>query len=357
MSATADLLTIARALMSVEPEAAVDASLATDAKVKLLAPSAMRVLEDTLRKGSVHMLARLGGAANVVRPDTGNSRPARVYDIRRPPALAFGKYTFQLLRWLARTPLGQNAVAPFDVKPQTLGDELVGYLALRLVAGKRFETTVAMQPGIAGNLAWLGFARAIARNGSDAPSPDFDAFLASPDARLVVECLAGDLALQWAKTAGWGPREILELDVASRIGVRERWVLDAFVDAAVKIDRWDLATFLVEAARLIVPPGARPDAVAGRIAPPVRPGGTLRARTEARQRSGALFQVLPRLARRYEELALVRFIDDGYDVAQATLSSWSPFGREGFARGAAVVTELKSIDAFPATANEISERG
>lgn len=348
MSGTADLLTIARALVSVEPEAAVDASLATDAKVKLLAPSAMRVLEDTLRKGSVHLLARLGGAANIVRPDTGNTKPARAYDVRAAPALSFGTYTFQLIRWLARTPLGQNAVTPFAVMPETVGDELMAYLALRLVAGKRFETTVAVQPGIAGALAWLGFARAIARNVTDAPGPDFDVLLASADGRLVVECLAGDLAQHWAKTAGWGPREMLELDVASRIGARERTVLDSFLDAAARVDRWDLATFLVEAARAIVPPGARPDAVAARMAPPVRPGGTLRARTEARQRSGALFQVLPRLARHYEELALVRFIDDGYDVAQATLSSWSPLGREGFARGAAVVTELKSIDAFTA---------
>lgn len=340
-----DLLTIARALVSAEPETAVDASLAIDAKVKLLSPRAMAVLEDTLAKGTVHMLARLGGARAIIRPDGGNTKPTRAYDVRPTPKLRFSKYTYELLRWLTRTPLGQTSVTPFDAKPQTVGDEVVAYLAMRLVSGRRFEPTLASQSGIGCSLAWLGFARPLARAGVESV-PNFPALLSTAEGKLVVECIADDLARRWASTAGWGPKDLLDLDVAARVGVRERATLDAFIDAASKIERWDLATFIVEAARQVLPPGARADAIAQRAAPPVKAGGTLRARTEARQRAGALFQVLPRLQNRYEELALVRFIDDGYDVAQATLSSWSPFGREGFTRGAAVVGELSSLAAF-----------
>jgi hypothetical protein len=291
------------------------------------------------------MLARLGGARAVIRPDGGNAKPTRAYDVRPVPHLAFGKYTYELLRWLARTPLGQPAVTPFDSTPKTIGDELVAYLAMRLVAGRRFEPTVAAQPGLAGSLVWLGFARSLARAGVGA-APNFDALLASSEGKLVVECLADDLARRWASTTAWGPKDLLELDVAARIGVRERATLDAFIDAAARCERWDLATFVIDAARRVLPAGVKPELVAERAAPPVKTGGTLRARTEARQRAGALFHVLPRLSRRYEDLALVRFIDDGYDVAQATLSSWSPFGREGFLRGAAVASELTSLDAF-----------
>lgn len=340
-----DLLTIARALVSPEPELAVDALLASDAKVKLLGPRAMAVLEDTLAKGAVHMLARLGGARAVIRPDGGSTKPARAYDVRPVPRLAFGRYTFELIRWLTRTPLGQVAVKPFDLTPKTIGDQLVAYLALRLVAGRRFELTVAAQPGVACALPWLGFARSLARY-NDAPAPSFDALLASAEGKLVVECLADDLARRWTASTAWSPKDLLDLDVAARIGARERAVLDAFLDAAARAERWDLTTFLVEAARHVLPPGARPDLVAERAAPPVKAGGSLRARAEARQRAGALFHVLARLSRRYEDWALVRFVDDGYDVAQATLSSWSPFGREGFTRGAAVVGALTSLDAF-----------
>jgi hypothetical protein len=346
MSGETDLLTIARALVSAEPEAAVDASLAAEARVKLLRPRAMEVLEDTLAKGAVFALARLGGARAIIRPDGGSAKPARVYDVRPVPHLAFGRYTFELLRWLTRTPLGLSTVRPFVLMPETIGDELVGYLALRLVAGRRFEATVAAQPGLTGALAWLGFARPIARYCMEPATPAFDALLASAEGRLVVECLAGDLAQRWAASIGWRGKDLLELEVAARIGMRERTTLDMFIDAAAKADRWDLATFLVEAARLALPPGVRPELIAQRASPPVRPGGTLRARTEARQRAGALFHVLPRIARHYEDLSLVRFIDDGYDVAQATLSSWSPLGREGFARGAAVAGELASLAPF-----------
>lgn len=345
MSGEVDLLTIARAIVSAEPDVAVDASLAIDAKVKLLGPRAMAALEDTLAKGTVHMLARLGGGRAVVRPDAGNPKPTRAYDVRPVPKLAFGRYTFELLRWLTRTPLGQFAVKPFDTMPETIGDELIAYLAMRLVAGRRFEPTIAAQPGIAGSLVWLGFARSLARYNEAAP-PSFDALLSTADGRLVVECLADDLARRWAATSAWGPKDLLELDLAARVGVRERATLDGLIDAAAKSERWDLATFIVEAARHVLPPGVRPEIVAQRAAPPVKSGGSLRARTEARQRAGALFQVLPRLSRRYEEWALIRFVDDGYDVAQASLSSWSPFGREGFSRGAAVVSELTSLDAF-----------
>ena len=163
MSGEVDLLTIARAIVSAEPDVAVDASLAIDAKVKLLGPRAMAVLEDTLAKGPVHMLARLGGGRAVVRPDAGNPKPTRAYDVRPVPKLAFGRYTFELLRWLTRTPLGQFAVKPFDTMPETIGDELIAYLAMRLVAGRRFEQTIAAQPGIPGSLGWLGFARSLRR--------------------------------------------------------------------------------------------------------------------------------------------------------------------------------------------------
>lgn len=345
MSGEIELLTIARALVSAEPEAAVDAALAMDTKVKHLGPRAMAVLEDTLAKGSVLMLARLGGARAIIRPDGGNARPARAYDVRSVPRLAFGRYSFELLRWLTRTPLGQVSVAPFELVARTIGDELIGYLAMRLVAGRRFEPTVAAQPGLGSSLVWLGFARSLARAGA-ASTPSFEALLASAEGKLVVECLADDLARRWARGASWGPHELLEPELAARIGLRERATLDAFLDAVASCDRWDLATFVLEAAQQALPEGVRPDVVSQRAAPPVRSGGTLRARTEARQRAGALFHVLPRLSRRYEDLALVRFIDDGYDVAQATLSSWSAFGREGFHRGAAVASELTSLDGF-----------
>lgn len=133
-----------------------------------------------------------------------------------------------------------------------------------------------------------------------------------------------------------------EFDLAARVGV----TLDGLIDAAAKSERWDLATFIVEAARHVLPPGvppssspsARAPGEVGRFASCSHRGSTARRRPLSGAAAG--------LSRRYEDWALIRFVDDGYDVAQASLSSWSPFGREGFSRGAAVVSELTSLDAF-----------
>lgn len=341
-----DLLAIARALMSPAPDAFVDASLAAGVEVNTISRGAMDVLEDTLAKGAVRMLARLGGAKSTVRADTGSITPQRVTDVRKPPAIHFSRYSFELIRWLTRTPLGAPAAVPFTKVPETNGDQLVAYCTLRLVAGRRFESTVSANPGLAGPLAALGFARALGRYGQDAVMPDFHTYLAAPENRIIVECLAGDLARLWLGSVSWRPNDLLELEVATRIGLRERATIDAFVDACAKIERWDLISFLVDAAFRAMPPSARPETIAQRATAPVRSGGTLRARTEARQRSGALFHSIARIGRKYEELALVRFIDDGYDVAQALLTAWSQLGREGFARAAAVSSELTSLTPF-----------
>jgi hypothetical protein len=345
-----DLLAIARAMVSPEPDASVDASLAAEVKIEKLSPAAMAVLEDTLAKGTVRMLARLGGARAVVRADTGNAKPSRAFDVRPVPVLAFSKYTYELLRWLTKTPLGLGGAPTFGKAPATIGDELCAYFTFRLVVGRRFEPVVAAN--VYGTLAGLGFPRSYARWGTDPRVPDFASFLSTAEARLAVECLRDDLASRWLASTTWSAKELLDLDVASRVGSHERQTLDAFLDVCAKKERWDLASFLVDAALAALPPGVRIDSAAARAQAPVRSGGTLRARTEARKGAGALYHVLPRLARQYEEQSLVRFIDDGYDVAQALLTSWAPLGREGFARASAVVSELSSIAAFVPAAAE-----
>ena len=342
----AEVLAVARALVTPDSYSSVAATLASALTVTTLGPTAMHVLTDTLSKGVVKTLARLGGARPRIRPDTGSVKPARVFEARPAPRIAFGPYTFELLRWLANTPLGaRDSAARFDATPGTLGDELCAYLALRVVEGERLERAVASSPGLRTPLTWLGFARMLARHGdARAVVPPIHPLLATEDSRIVVECLAGDLARRWTASAVWDESDVLQAEHAVRIGLVERSVLDYFLEAVEKIGRWDLATFVIDAASRVLPPGAKPRDVAARAAPRVRAEGTLRARTEARQRAGALFHALGRLGKKRDELALTHFIDEGYDVAQATLSSWEMFGREGFTRAENVLSALASLD-------------
>lgn len=342
----AELLVVARALVTPGGYASVAATLAGAHDVgKKISPSAMSVLEGTLAKGVVKALARLGGARPRVRPDLGSSKPARVFEVRPAPELAFGPYSFELLRWLTNTPLAMRSPAPFVATPRTLGDEICAYLALALVDGQRLEAAVASASGVATPLTWLGFARSLGRHAPSggASAPSFDRLLGSEEGRTVVECMSGDLARRWAASLAWDPSDVLDAGLAVRIVDGERLVLDGFLDAVGRLGRWDLATFIVDAASAVLPPGVVPMEIAARATPRVRGDGTLRARTEARQRAGALLHALGRVGRKRDELAVVRFIDDGYDVAQATLASWEKLGRDAFTRAEQVLAALRSL--------------
>ena len=68
----------------------------------------------------------------------------------------------------------------------------------------------------------------------------------------------------------------------------------------------------------------------------------------------ALLRVVATLDVDREQLAHVRFFDEGYELAQATLAAWDVLGKDGFARVREVVRELDAIDAG-ATRREESE--
>lgn len=341
----AEMLAVARALVT-PAYASIEATLGSQLPLTTMGPSAMGVLQSTLAKGIVKMLARFGGARPRIRPSSGVAKPTRVFEVRGTPQIAFSPYTFELLRWLTVTPLHAKDCARFEATPRTLGDELCAYLTLRLVEGRRLERVVASSPGLRTALTWLGFVRPLARYGGEgADAPSLETLLTTEDGRIILECLAGDLARRWTMSIRWDEDDVLDPEQAVRIGTFERGVLQEFLDEVEKAGRWDLATFLIEAAARALPRGASPREVAARAAPRVRTEGTLRARTEARRRAGALFHALGRLGKKREELALVRFIDDDYETAQATLSSWEMLGRDGFTRAEGVVSALDSLEA------------
>ncbi len=341
-----ELIAVARAVMGQGSFASIEPTLASAVTIERLGPSAMGILEDTLAKGVVKMLARLGGAEPRLRPGASASA-ARVFEVRGAPVLAFGPYTFELLRWLTASALDDPSTTELDAIPRTLGDHVVAYLALRLVVDTRLERVVARQPALRrSSLAWLGHAGALARKEHAGEPPAIAELLALDDARTVVECLAGDLAQRWIRASRVSTDSgQLAIPDALRIGAAQQRTLTDFLDALERLGRWDLATFLVDAGTRLLKPGTTTSDVAARALAPVSNTGLLRERTEVRRRSGAVFHALGRIGARREQLSLVRFFEDGYDEAQLLLGSWEPLGREGFARAADVVRTLAALDA------------
>jgi hypothetical protein len=341
----AEMLAVARALVTPDSYASIEATLGSQLTVNKVGPSGMRVLEDTLAKGVVKTLARLGGARPRIRPGGDGNKPVRVFEVRGTPKLSFSPYTFELLRWLTNTPLHAKDSAKLTTNPRTLGDEVIAYLTLRLVEGRRLERVVASSPGVRSSFTWLGFVRPLARHSSDSlEPPTIEKAFSTEDRKIVLECLAGDLTRRWLTTIVWDEHDILDPDQAMKIGTFERAILTSYLDTVEKTNRWDLATFIVEAGTRALPKGAAPKDIAGRVSPRVRAEGTLRARTEARRRAGALFQALGRLAKKRDELALVRFMDDDYEIAQKLLSAWEMLPREAFTRAEGVLTALDALE-------------
>lgn len=341
-----DVIAVARALFGQGTYLAIEPTLAGKTRVEKLGPTAMALLQSTLAKGTVKVLARLGGAQPRLRPGTaGAAKPMRTFDVRPTPVMTFGPYSFELLRWLASVALDDASAPDLEAVPRTIGDELLAYLTLRLVEGQRLERRIATQVGMrASPLVWLGHARALARHEAEG-APSFDALLASEEGRLVVECLAGDLTRRWKDTAHWSGDNVLDASHALRIATAERATLESFLDAIETINRWDLGTFVVDTGARLLARGIRIDDVAARAAPPIRAEGPLRARSEARRRSGAVFHSLVRIGARREYLSLVRFFEDGYDDAQSLLMAWEVLGRDGFTRAGDVICALDALDA------------
>jgi len=356
-----DAIAVARALFGQGTYLAIEPTLAAKIPLEKLGPSAMAVLQNTLAKGAVKILARLGGATPRLRPGMpAGGKPVRAFEVRPTPVIAFGSYSFELMRWLTRVPLDDGSAPELAGVPKTIGDQLLVYLTLRLVEGQRLERRIATQVGMrASPLAWLGHARVLARHekaGSpESPPPAFGALLASTEGRLIVECLAGDLARRWIDKSQWSAEEVLDPPHALRLANAERRTLEAFMDAVERADRWDLGTFLVDAGGRLLGRGHKIDDVAARAAPPVRAEGPLRTRTEARRRSGAVYQALVRIGARREHLALVRFFEDGYDDAQSLLMAWEGLGRDGFLRAAEVIRALDALEAPVETATKVED--
>jgi hypothetical protein len=116
--------------------------------------------------------------------------------------------------------------------------------------------------------------------------------------------------------------------------------LDAWLDAIDAAGQRPLAGFLVDAAVewLRIPRGGE------ELVRSLSSDTSLRELSLARRRAGAFLRTLRRLRTWDREHREVRFIDDGYEVAQDLVSDWERLGNAGFD---AAQAQVASLDALP----------
>ncbi|NMO17220.1 hypothetical protein HPC49_13110 [Pyxidicoccus fallax] len=341
------LLTLARAIVGLGQYASVEDLLRDRHTVPdRLSPGAMRVLQDTLAKGSVLALARCGGWKQRRYLDGGQERSGRLWQRHAPPALHFSPRTFLTLRWMLEQPLVKHGCMPLPAEgTPTAADELFLYLCCRLVAGTPCAQAVGEQALFRGSaLCWLGFPDLLGAKPPALSAANFTPLLA--DGGWLLEALREDLARRWRQLEE-SKRFILEPAALVALGTAQEAVLSLLLDAVDAAGRRDLAGFLLAAGRpLLEQPAAH--WVAG-----LSPSASLGQRAQAARASGAFLRTLGRLARWDADHRAVRFFDDDYDAAQLLLSEWSAFGEAGFRRAAdlerELSTSLTTSSAIPAT--------
>lgn len=314
--AEAQILRAVQTLFRIAPGGASRLRVAADAP-RRVSPDAMRVLQSTLRKGSIASLVRRGAWRERRAWVDGEARTGRLWTLR-PLELRFTRASFALCRWIA------SSTASPPPAPESVGDALLYYLA----ADALRRASLPFNELHTSPLVALAF--------PEGRSPDIDWATFVKAGSVVIEALRDDLAAHWVRAE----RAKCELDAEAliAIGAAQREVLDPFLDALEAARRPDLATFLVHAASKVI---GRP--ATSWVSGLATMRTTLAQRSEATRASAAFLDSVRRLATWRRQWAMVRFMDDEYDEAQLHLDAWDVLGQAGFERAIAIGDELHSL--------------
>jgi hypothetical protein len=290
-----------------------------------LSPRALRVLEDTLSKGAVTWLVKMGAWRE------------RLWEGRTPAPLRFDADTMRVLQWLLESGLGREAPSPLRVdEAGSLATELVLLAALSLSVGTPAERAIASQSAVrASPLCRVAFPVAIALAATGKlPALSFD-----EEQDFALAALQPSLAKWWREAVRLVARMLLPADV-ERSGGAQKLVLEQLFVWADAQGRRERCAFLLEALAPMLHERALPgDFVAtfGEKLP-------LKDRHAARRAAAATLFGLQRLEAWDEQDRLVRFVDDGYDEAQARVkANEAMFGRPRFLIARRLSEELTAI--------------
>lgn len=321
-------------------------------------------------------LWRRSGALPITTADGERARRGRIWELRTPVGLQFSTVTLQLLRWLIlspplpepRTPrrgrrvervreadeVGVDRIAVKDrwLGPApTVGDQIIGYLALEATAGTPMQARIAAHwPVRHMALTWLAFPEAMSAevppelaaqtsgNDADAQAAVLAgmAGLTTGAGAVVVEALAGDLARRW-RAIELMKRQITDPRALVALGSAQDTMLGAFMAACDQANRRELAAFVIDAVEPLLTRGLSPAPIALDVST------TLAIRAQARLAAGALLRSVVRWAAWDESHRGVRFMDDEYAASQLLLARFEPIGAAGTAQAATWLSDLAAL--------------
>jgi hypothetical protein len=277
-----------------------------------IGPTAMGLVQDALAKGTVRLLAHGGGWRPETRPVGDDVATGPLWTRRPVEAIAFGPWSFALLRWAYTEALVSPSRPPDPPETWQTGDHLVAWMVARALA------TTGLH-GSGGAVARSPLAALALAGACPSPEPDWPAWLEAHD--VLLEGLQEALGRAWADglrslLAGVEPAEV------ATVGTAQRELIEPLLDALSTRGRLDLADFLWVAGEQLVPDPDHPPT----LAPTLRASRSLRERQAAQDVVAAALALVVRLERSLEAARTTRFFDDDYDAAQARLARFERFG-------------------------------
>jgi hypothetical protein len=286
---------------------------------KCLSCDCVALVKNTLAVGMTERLARIGWQHQRTQRGDGIAS-GRLWE--RCPAdvrsLEFSAETLEWLIWLTSDNFA-DPQAPPDLKPDrfTLGDRVLRLQAMLVLNHTLGVGTLLGQPGFRDHaLIALLFPETRAEQRITG-AVDFTPWVRDEGAWLT-ETIAPLLANRWVRLER-EKRQSADLAFLRLLSTAQQQVLDAFLDAVTRAERWDLARWLLSAAGGVL----REVPAEERYFASFRADGMrMTERSMLYEQGLALFRGLERLQLHHRHARSVGFHDEGYQASQLWKSDW-----------------------------------
>jgi hypothetical protein len=312
------------------------------ARPACLSRACTRIIQDSLAKGCVRLLAR--GDWRRERFLRGNQIADGALWQRTEPrelGLHFSRHTMELLLWLTSEDIGDDKSRRRKPPPQALtpGDALVCYYVYTALRETPAAPALTNRLGFGNQaLCWLAFPQDFTRRGAD-EQPDF-----SPWTTGIGACVLESVQRELTGRVLTVERAKALLDDGSlmqALGTSQQRILGAFLGAVDRAGRHDLARFLLVALAELLPPGITAAAWIGGL--PTM-GQRLADRAATCQKALTVVRLLDTL-RQWELRARgVGYFDEDYAAAQLWKAEWDRWQGETLCLRAQAV--WREVDGF-----------
>jgi hypothetical protein len=310
-----------------------------------LSRTAVKLVQDALAKGCTFLLSRDGGWRDERHLRGERVIGGRLWD-RTPPhdlGLEFSGHSLEFLVWI-------TAARPGDKEPKwqpaekelSPGDRILLYYAHQGLResgeGLGAPELRKRSPFVQHGLCWLAYPEDF----TAAPAsvvPNFEPWTTGVGA-CMLEALQPVLVARWIQVEG-NKERIASAQNMLALGQAQARVLTAFLDAAEKAGRLDLARFLLRAGAVIVSPYAHAGMWTGALQ---TTGLRLADRAALYQAALAFLHQLPRFERWAQWARATSYFDEGYQGAQLFLADWEQYqGHQLNQRAQAIIQQMDPL--------------